>query len=187
MLTIGVGTPEGGSIPITPNQVKMDEEGKPVQTKLNEKILELLATAGGGQAFNLAQGDAVLMAFIRNQIDQLEKQEMMQLSIKEFESYFQWFLVPALLLLFFEFFMPFRFKKTAITALLAFLLGICPPNPGDALKRQGDRLYQKRDFSAAEEKYRKAADLDKNSATNTYNLGNAVYEQGRYEQAGRVA
>lgn len=48
--------------------------------------------------------------------------------------------------------------------------------------REGDRLYRKKETVAAEEAYRKA--LEKKASPKAwYNLGNAVYNQGRFEES----
>lgn len=48
--------------------------------------------------------------------------------------------------------------------------------------RQGDRNYEENDLGAAEEAYRKALEAQE-SAKGTYNLGNSIYQQGRYDEA----
>jgi tetratricopeptide (TPR) repeat protein len=45
--------------------------------------------------------------------------------------------------------------------------------------RSGDRFYEKKDFEAAEQAYRRAG----SNAKARYNQGNAVYRQGRYADA----
>jgi len=48
--------------------------------------------------------------------------------------------------------------------------------------RKGDRAYRANEFGAAEEHYRRAEAL-KPSSQGNYNLGNTIYQQGRYEEA----
>lgn len=48
--------------------------------------------------------------------------------------------------------------------------------------RRGDRNYEENDLGAAEEAYRKALEA-RESAKGTYNLGNTIYKQGRYDEA----
>jgi tetratricopeptide (TPR) repeat protein len=48
--------------------------------------------------------------------------------------------------------------------------------------RKGDRAYRANEFGSAEEYYRKAETLDP-SSQGSYNLGNTIYQQGRYEEA----
>lgn len=98
---VGAGTPEGSPIPL-PEQggttFKRDENNEVVRTKLDESMLHKIAQAGGGRAFNISQGDAAVSA-LKREIDGLEKRELELRSFSEFETYFQWFLLPALLLL----------------------------------------------------------------------------------------
>jgi len=49
-------------------------------------------------------------------------------------------------------------------------------------KRSGDLLYDQGEYSAAEEEYRRANSKDA-SATATYNLGNTIFQQERYDEA----
>ncbi len=113
IFTVGVGTKEGGRIPLVKNgrnDYQRDKSGQPVVSKLNEDMLRDLAEAGNGDAFNLVDGDQVLAA-LRSRIEKVEKREMEQRSFSEYESYFQYFIGLALLLLIIEFFISFQKSK----------------------------------------------------------------------------
>ncbi len=110
IFTVGVGTPEGGYIPMNVNgrrSFKKDRSGNIVTTKLNQQMLHDLAQAGDGQYFNLVDGDLVLKT-LNNRIDKIEKTEMEQRSFSEFESYFQYFIGFALFLILIEFFISYQ-------------------------------------------------------------------------------
>jgi Ca-activated chloride channel homolog len=92
------------------NAVKRDENGEVVKTKLNEKLIFDLAKAGGGSSYNLAQGESVIESIAKS-IDQLKKRSVEIRSYSTFESYYQWFLLPGLLLLLLEFLMPNKGRK----------------------------------------------------------------------------
>lgn len=49
--------------------------------------------------------------------------------------------------------------------------------------RSGNSQYQKKNFAEAEANYKKALDVKNNMPEATFNLGDAVYEQKRYEDA----
>lgn len=66
--------------------------------------------------------------------------------------------------------------------LLLFLAELGVSQKDHRYLRQGDRNYEENDLSAAEEAYRKALEA-KESAKGTYNLGNTIYKQGRYDEA----
>lgn len=110
--TVGAGTADGGPIPTGNSdfsEYKRDENGDLVRTRLNEQLLLQLAQVGGGRAFNIKQNDAAVNA-IKRIVDGLEKREITLRSYTEFESYYQWFLLPALLLLLIDTWIPF-YKK----------------------------------------------------------------------------
>lgn len=121
IFTVGAGTTEGGLIPmVTPNRMeeyKRDETGKPVVTKLNVGTLQNLSRLTNGKYYSLQDGDAVLSE-IKLELANMEKQRIAERSYSEFESYFQYLLIPGLMLLLIEFLLAIRwfkrFKKVAV-------------------------------------------------------------------------
>ncbi len=110
VFAVGVGTPEGGFIPVVENgrsEFKRDRSGNPVRSRIDEEMLRQLAEAGGGTYFNLVDGDQIVEV-IRERIDAMEKREFEQRSFSEYESYYQYFIAAALLLLLIEFLLSFR-------------------------------------------------------------------------------
>lgn len=111
--TVGAGTVGGGPIPTAGNgfsQYKRDEKDEIVRTRLDEMSLHKVAQSGGGKSFNLKQGNA-LAGTLKRELDSLQKRELEVRSYAEFESWYQWFLLPALILLVAEFLIPFRKKN----------------------------------------------------------------------------
>ena len=49
--------------------------------------------------------------------------------------------------------------------------------------KDGNALYGKSDFNNAEKEYSKALSKNKNSYKSSFNLGDAYYRQGKYEEA----
>jgi Ca-activated chloride channel homolog len=102
VLPVGAGTPEGGFIPtgaLGASRYKRDESGELIRSRLDEELLKKLALAGGsGTATNIRRGDKAVQAIVK-EVGNLEKRQMEVRSYSEMESYFQWFLLPALLLL----------------------------------------------------------------------------------------
>jgi Ca-activated chloride channel family protein len=110
IFTLGVGTAEGGLIPYNFDKrtdFKRDEKGEPIRTKLNEDMMRQLATAGGGDYYNLSSVSGIIPA-LKSKIDKMEKQESEQLMFNEYQTHFQWFAGFALLLILLEFAMPYR-------------------------------------------------------------------------------
>ena len=110
IFTIGVGTTEGGFMMMEFGGVqdyKRDENGQPVRTKINEQMMRDLAAAGEGDYFNIANTNGIIAA-LKNRIDKVEKKEFETRAFNDYESYFQWFLLPVLIILIIEFMMPYR-------------------------------------------------------------------------------
>jgi Ca-activated chloride channel homolog len=110
VFTIGVGTAEGGFMAVDFNGLqdyKRDRDGQPIKTSLNETMLRDMASNGGGDYFNIANTSGVIAA-LKSRIEKVEKRESEMRSILVSESYFQWLLLPCLLILVWEFMMPYR-------------------------------------------------------------------------------
>lgn len=114
IITIGVGTEKGGTIPIKRNGIvrefKKDNEGKTVITKLNSETLEEIASTGNGIYI-----DGTITASVIDQLKEelagIDKVEFESQQYADFESQFQWFLGFGLFFLFLDLF--YLEKKTA--------------------------------------------------------------------------
>jgi Ca-activated chloride channel homolog len=51
------------------------------------------------------------------------------------------------------------------------------------LIREGNKLYKEKKFTDAEVNYKKSLNVNKNSPTGQFNLGDAYYKQGKFEEA----
>lgn len=111
--TVGIGSPEGSPIldPST-NDFKKDASGNTVISKLNEQVLQQLAGNTNGVYVHLTEPDQAVTA-LDAQLSKIEKTATGDNSLREYTSYFQWFLVLALFFLVGEFFYPERSFKTA--------------------------------------------------------------------------
>ncbi|MCB9307778.1 MAG: VWA domain-containing protein [Lewinellaceae bacterium] len=99
--TVAVGTAKGTTIPAGRNSVRKDFSGKAVRTSANESLMASLARAGGGSAYRL-QEEARALAEIRTAIQRLPKSTIEARTTAQYISYYQWFLIPALLFLIIE-------------------------------------------------------------------------------------
>jgi len=107
---VGIGTLSGGPIPKGDSQYKRDNNGEIVRTRLNETLLRKIAHASNSQVLNISQGDKAV-AILRRDVDGLQKRQMEVRSFAEFESWYQWFLIPAFLLLLVEALISFKKKN----------------------------------------------------------------------------
>ena len=111
--TIGIGSPDGSPIvdPAT-NELKKDEQGNTVISKLNEAELKQLADATNGEYIRLDNLDDALITMTQ-QLDSAEKKAMTDSEFIDYKSYFQWFLGAAFLLLVVDLFWPERRSERA--------------------------------------------------------------------------
>lgn len=100
--TVGIGSPQGSTIydPATKG-VKMDENGNPVISKLNEEALQLMAAAGNGTYSQLRNTDEVANKLSAS-IDDMEQKNLGADVYTDYSSYFQYFLLAGFVLLLIE-------------------------------------------------------------------------------------
>jgi Ca-activated chloride channel family protein len=108
IITIGVGTEKGGTIPLKSNGVlqgyQRDNNDEVVITKLNQAGLEEIAKATKGGYVNGTNTKEVL-EYIKNSLNTIQKTEFEATQMADFQSQFQWFLGFAFVLLFVDLFL----------------------------------------------------------------------------------
>jgi Ca-activated chloride channel family protein len=113
IITIGVGTENGSTIPLRRNGViesfKRDNNNEVVITKLNKDGLTSIAKATKGGYVDGNNTKAVL-DYVKNALDNIQKTEFESTQMADFQSQFQWFLGFAFALLFLDVF--FLERKT---------------------------------------------------------------------------
>jgi len=111
--TLGIGSPEGATItdPAT-GDVKKDEAGNTVISKLNEDVLKEIAAATNGIYTRLQSSDEAV-AILAKQLSQIDRKAFMDRSQVNFTTYFTWLLAAMFLLLLLENIFPER-NKTAV-------------------------------------------------------------------------
>lgn len=117
VFTVAVGTKEGGLIPefiSGRKDFKRDQSGNPVRTKTDAEGLRDLAKMGEGGYFTLNADSELIRDAIRQRISSMEQREYEQRSFSEYESYFQYFVGLALLLLIIEFLISFARNKPLV-------------------------------------------------------------------------
>ena len=194
---IGMGSPQGVPIPIYQNGVqigfKKDEDGNVVITRLNEMLLQQIADAGKGKYLRAANRQDELETLFKD-IEGMEKKQLASRVYTEFEDRFQYPLCAALALLLLEFFVSERRTRWldrwksllpgAEAAMLILLVSV--PAHADSersLVRQGNRQYDSKQYTDAEVNYRKALEKNNKLREGQFNLGDALYKQGRFEEA----
>ncbi len=100
---VGVGTKQGGLIPLPDGSYLKDENGKPVTSYFNPKLGSEIAKAGQGSFIALGSSKAIVSALER-QLDELPKATTSTAKDNVYQEYFIYWLVLALLLLLAEYF-----------------------------------------------------------------------------------
>ena len=98
---IGVGTEEGSTIPMEIDgrpDVKRDEEGQPVVTRMNRSLMIELAQQGNGKYFDLTEGKTIITN-LEKELQTLERTQLEKRSFSEHRSYYQYFLMAAMAML----------------------------------------------------------------------------------------
>ena len=113
IITIGLGTPKGGPIPLKENgrvvSFKRDQNNEVVVTKLNEESLKVIAKNTKGGYIN-GNNTKEVLEYIKKALDNIEKTEFEAQEFTDYNSQFQWFLGMAFFLLFLDVF--FLERKT---------------------------------------------------------------------------
>ncbi len=95
ILTIGVGTEKGGTIPLKRNGVvesfQRDKDGEVVITKRNAEVLKMIAKSASG---GYVDGNSTkqVLDYVKNALDNIQKTEFESTQMADFKSQFQWFL-----------------------------------------------------------------------------------------------
>lgn len=99
VFTVAAGSEVGGLIPFTDQfgmeSYKKDDEGKYIKSKVNKTLLYELAEKG--QSYELSDNDLV-KKLVQN-IEKMEKREIVQRSFVDFKSHYEYFILIAILLI----------------------------------------------------------------------------------------
>ena len=108
IITIGVGTEKGGTIPLKKNGVvesyQRDNNGEIVVTKRNPNSLATIAKITGGGYVD-GNNTKEVLDYIKAALDKIQKTEFEATQMADFQSQFQWFLGIAFVLLFLDVFL----------------------------------------------------------------------------------
>lgn len=100
--TIGMGTPNGGPIPIGNNAYLKDSEGNIVISRLSADILTEIASAGKGKFIYGSAKFTEIESFL-NEVAKLDKKELEDIIYTEYDSKYYIFLWIALILFLIDF------------------------------------------------------------------------------------
>lgn len=203
--TVGIGSPEGATIidELT-NQDKKDINGNVVITKLNEEELKKIAEKGKGAYQRFTTTDE-LVNKLDAELGSMDQRTVTEDSLVNYQNYFPYFLLLALVLLVVELFVSER-KALARAPLannkripkkakpLPFAICLLPvficllpmatfaQNEKELIKK-GNEAYNKKEYDNAVTNYKQATEKNPVNATAQYNLGNALYKNKKTDEA----
>ena len=196
--TVGIGSSQGSTfIDELTNQPKTDNEGNIVITKLNEEELQKIAEKGNG-SYQLFSNTDELVNKLDAQLSSMDQRTVVEDSLVNYENYFPYFLMLALLLLVIELFISERkkiqnIKSTvnqkgiALTSLFLISYSLFPltstAQNEKALIKKGNDAYEKKEYENAITNYKQATEKSPANSTAQYNLGNALYKNKKTDEA----
>jgi Ca-activated chloride channel homolog len=149
VITVGFGSTEGTTIPVTENGVttqKKDQHGAVVITKYSPDLLKAAADAGHGVFVPPADPDRA--AAVRQTLSKLRTEQRAMSKGTNLAQRFQWFLLPAILLLVLDAFLATRRGRrrelsaigtTASVMMLSFFINGC--STGNVRDKDAELLY----------------------------------------------
>ncbi len=187
--TVGIGSPEGAPIidQLT-KQMKRDNEGNTIVSKLNEEELKGIAKKGNGIYLRYTGTDEAADK-IEAQLNSMDKRSVTDFAGGSFYSFLPWLLGAALVLLLAELFLSENKRRVMRTAAAGFFLFFAMPltslaqdKNNEALKK-GNEAYEKQAYDKAAEVYKGVTDKQPGNVAAQYNLGNALYKSSQGEAA----
>ncbi len=192
--TVGIGSPGGSTIiDAATNEPQKDKEGNTVITKLNEAVLRDIAASGNGIYQQYTSTDDVV-AKLERHLNSMDERTVTEDSLVNYESYFQYFLLLAFLLLMADVFIGEKkrtakiklkpaFKNLILPIAFCILPFIAAAQDDKKLIKQGNEAYNKTQYEKAVEAYKKVIDKSPANTTAQYNMGNALYKNNKTEDA----
>lgn len=195
---VGIGKPEGSPIPIPgTHDFRKDRQGNVVVTRLNEDMCREIAQAGQGMYVRCDNTNTATKA-VQKELHTLATSEIETRVFSDYNEQYQSFVLIALLLLVIDFFI-FTRKNKSITRWnifgenkLTLLIVLCTLSLSTYAQkeapdiRHGNRDYKHEKFEDAEIDYRRALDKNNKSYQAHYNLGNSLFRQQKYKEAGEA-
>lgn len=183
VVTVGFGTPQGSRIPIRENGAntfKRDENGQVVVTQYHPEFLQAAAGAANGTFIDAAQTDKATR--VRAALASLRRQQRVASAGETRTPRYQWFLLPAVLLLILDTMLLERrgrrrkdglgaAEAAPIAALLLFFLAGCA---GSGSAPAAARAYHAKQYPRAAAIYRELINKGDRTAPTLYNYGTSL-------------
>jgi Ca-activated chloride channel family protein len=210
IFTVGVGTANGELIPLVDEkgetQFARDSSGQFVKSHLDESMLKQIAEATGGMYVPLGQQGQGLQTIYQKGLAPFTRHELTSRMHKVYTERYQWPLALGLLCLTLEPLTGIRRRKrvqptpriprpalapswnrmarpTPVAATAVALTVLACAGSARASVSNGEKAFQKGDYSKAQQEYGQAAAKSPNKPVLQYNSGAAAYKAGNFDAA----
>jgi Ca-activated chloride channel homolog len=186
ILAVGVGTENGGFVPNkdSPNGQMLDRDSRPIVSRLQPEVMRRLASETKGR-FALAGSGTDIAEMVKSVVKDLDAFEMKGRERRVSVEFYQWLLLPALVLLVIAIVAGTFWRGLKAAALLGLLCFIPQPAQASDASVAKQALTEKR-YETARELYRNLAEKSpQTELAARYRLGEAIasYRKGEYREA----
>ena len=197
IFTIGIGSAEGTLVTVAGadgnSDYVRDEKGQVVKTKLNESLLQEIATTTGGFYLPLRGADTIETLYERG-LAPMPKSEGKEKIVRHYHEQFQWPLAAAIILLLVEFLLSERKKpkaqspKSKVGAAVAATLVVISLVSLDANASPASALrdYKSGNFTNALTEFTKLTQVQTNDLRLVFNAGDAAYRATNFDLAQKL-
>jgi len=194
IFTVGLGTAEGEVLFVTDRRGRQeaikDPDGHVVKSRLNEKLLQEIATKGHGFYLPLRGATTVETLYERG-LAPLPKTDSEAMRFKRYHERYQWPLALAMLLLIAEFLLPARARSRAIALsgkpalAAATLVPLCflVAFNAHASVTSARKQYDTQKYSEALKEYQNLITRRPEDSRLKFNAGAAAYRDGQLVEA----
>lgn len=182
LVTVGFGTTAGSTIPVREGgatTMKRDDNGQVVVTRYQPEFLRAAAQTANGTFIDASESDKATR--VRAALASLRRQQRVASAGETKTPRYQWFLLPAMLLLVLDTLLNERrgrrrrqaaaAEPAAIAAMLVFLLAGCARQSGSVAAA---RAYHAKQYSQAAAMYRRVIDNGDRTGPTLYNYGTSL-------------
>jgi len=186
--SIGMGTSEGGPIPLKDKagrQVgfKKDKSGAVVITRMDPEVLQKISSETQG-LFLPATAAGREVDLILKHMSTLGQKNLNEKMITEKEDHYEFFIILAFIFLLLELFVKKSRKiPQALMIFISLILFSGFIQTPRGLNNKANEAYGEKKYQTAIEDYRKAKVKDPDDAVIRYNLGSALYQTQQYQDA----
>ena len=192
LVTVGFGNTDGSQIPVREGSAttyKRDENGQIVITRYQPELLQAAAQAANGTFIDASQSDKATR--VRAALASLRRQQRVAAAGETKTPRFQWFLLPAVLLLIIDTLLGERKGRrrralgaareaVPVASMILLMLVGCARPPGNAA---GARAYAAKEYPRAAAIFRGMINRGDRTQATLYNYGTSLLAADSLQQA----